>query len=317
MLACGALFTFAPMGVAQAPEAPSTRPSGSGLVRTTSLGPATVTVDVNRLELNAAQHVRLAITAEVPPGYTLAWPAAEAKLGEFSVGSRSEAPARLRAGRVSQSLTFTLEPFLPGEYTIPAMEIAYARIGSRDTGTVKTDPVAVRVVSLIPQDAPLEAGPARSVVDAPPRGARWIMPAVTGAGTLMLAAGVTAWTIRRRGARLQAPGAWEALAALRDRTQAGACSAREICDQAAPLVRRAFAARVQGALAMTTEQLLAAAPAGGITAHELDQVREFLRLCDSVRYAGDDAPPGEPAALLSAMVSIASGLERPRAGVAP
>jgi hypothetical protein len=60
---------------------------------------------------------------------------------------------------------------------------------------------------------------------------------------------------------------------------------------------------------MTTEQLLAAAPRSGITAHDLDQLRDFLLLCDAARYAGEPADAATLRAGLATMAALAAHVE--------
>jgi hypothetical protein len=287
------------------------RSSGSGLVRSTSVGPAKVTIEADRTELNPAQQVHLTITASVPGGYSVTLPAANAKLGDFAVATRADDPPKLIGGRISRSVSVTLDPFLPGDYMIPALDIAYSRIGGGESGTLKTEPMTFHVSSLLTADAKLEPGPARGVVPPPVARSGWMMPAMIGGLSVALAGAITTGLALRRRRSATGPGSAEALATLRDRAGSGEVSLRGVCDEAPQLVRRAFARRITRPEAMTTEELLGAAPQSGITAHELERVRDFLHACDAARFAGEEADREQLLNGLTAMAALAAGLERP------
>src|SRR5262249_27955541 len=149
-----------------------------------------------------------------PDGYTITPPTIGESLGNFYVNARDERPARLEegGGKLISDLSYTLEPFLAGEYTIPALDITYAKIGGGETGSLSTEPLKIQVTSLLPDDAKLDPGPSRTVMNARAPGS-WVGLAVIGAVGAAFAGATTTVILRRRRKRL-APGAADALAKL-------------------------------------------------------------------------------------------------------
>lgn len=284
--------------------------------RTVTQGPVTLTEYLNLTQINAAQRIHLVLRASAPDGYALTMPGAGEKLGGFSVvETRDQAPALL-AGRVVREVAFTLEPFLPGEYSIPALEVGYQQQSSGASGTAKTEPATISVTALVQDDVKLDPGPIRGVV-APERVGSWAAPilgALAGAG-LISGAGIVAYRRRRKGPH--GPTVAAELELLRAQTERAEVSIREACDRGASLARRAAAGRLSGAEAMTTEQLLAGAGSLGLTSHETDGLRDFLIRCDDVRFAGASADAPQLARELKSLSHIAAAMAVPARGPRP
>jgi hypothetical protein len=284
--------------------------------RTVTQGPVTLTERLDHTQINVAQRVHLLLRASVPDGYALTMPSPGEKLGGFSIVESSNQPPALLYGRLVREVAFTLEPFLPGEYSIPAFEIGYQRQSGGANGSAKTEPVTIRVAALVQDDAKLDPGPIRGVI-APERVGSWAAPilgAIAGAG-LISGAGIVAY--RRHRKRPGGPTVAEQLELLGAQTERAEVSIREACDRGASLARRAAADRLPGAGAMTTEQLLVGAGALGLTSHEIDGLRDFLVRCDEVRFAGASADAPQLARELKSLSCIATAMAGPAGGHRP
>ncbi|MEX2218432.1 MAG: BatD family protein [Phycisphaerales bacterium] len=316
-----ALCALAALALAFLPAPGCTRDAGGhpapAVTQTADSGPVSLRLALDRAEINPAETVRLSLTIAADEGCIVEPPEIGEKLGDFSVVAREEGPVGLVGARSSRTYLYTLEPFLPGEYTIPAIEVPYRtgpdaprRDSPRADGIAATQPVTVRVVSILPEGAPPEPGPARGVVEpAEPRSLAVPITLAVVCAAAFSAAGALA--LRRRRAAPPAAAASADLAILLARAERGEAPPLETCNHAAGLLRRALSARIPGAAAMTTEQLLAAAPRAGLTAHELEQLRSLFQRCDAARYAAEPPDHARLLADLRAAVAIAAHLEQP------
>jgi len=125
------------------------------------------------------------------------WPDGMPRFGQFRVVTTSSAPERISPeGRLRIQRTLTLEPFLPGAYTAPAVTV---RAGDR---SVTSEPIDITVTSVLAsEDAPGDVAPLRTrdVPGNQPRVPAWVV----GSLTLVLVAGGAwfAWFASRRRAR--------------------------------------------------------------------------------------------------------------------
>lgn len=62
-------------------------------------------------------------------------------------------PVETRGGRMHQSYTYLIEPFLPGQYEVPAFSVVITPDrDSRETTTIQTEPLALSVTSVLGED---------------------------------------------------------------------------------------------------------------------------------------------------------------------
>jgi len=168
-------------------------PQASPIEKHYQNGPVALTLKVSRRQITAADHVELVLEARAGESDKVQFPtpAADRKLGKFTVTrTRSGEPRLVGDNQVLRSQVYELEPFLPGDYEIPALTI---RFGAGRV--IKTDPVPVRVVSVLPDSSRLPD--IKEIVPpvALPRLAPWIYGAVLVA---LVAAGFWFWRWRRK-----------------------------------------------------------------------------------------------------------------------
>ena len=246
---------------------------------------ATLTLTLDRRALSTADSLLLTLEVEAAESDRVAFPNPAAGFGEFESASDASAPARLGAdGRVTRGHRYELEPFLPGEFEIPALTVVLN--GSTE---IETDPVKVTVNSVLddPENAELRdiGGP----VDVP---APWWWWVLGGAAVAAAVAGYLLWRKRKREAAAPPPPPPHetALAALR---------ALLAEDLPAKGIFKPFYRRLSGLLRrymedrfglrapeQTTEEFLEAMrDSYAIERAHKDLLKEFLRHADMVKFA--------------------------------
>ena len=108
-----------------------------------------LTVKVNRDQITAAGSVELTLEAVAPEDLNVGLPELSGKLGKFTVlGSSESAPLLVGGNRLLRRRVYELEPFLPGEYEIPALTVEFG-----EDSRIETEPVEVTVTSVLPEGA--------------------------------------------------------------------------------------------------------------------------------------------------------------------
>lgn len=131
---------------------------GQGIVRHYVQEPFTLTLQTSRKEMTIAEQLKLELTAEVPENITVEFPSYKASLGDFTLKGTRKSPVRMvgtgNAVRIIHRVTYILEPYLAGNYTIPAMTVTFSG-GSDGTGIrqIVTDKIDIAVASLMGPDS--------------------------------------------------------------------------------------------------------------------------------------------------------------------
>ena len=120
-------------------------------------GPMTLTLRIDRKELSIAERLHLSLNVLVDEGYEVDMPGFGEKLEQFAIVDFSDTPPKLaEEGRVALSRTYTLEPFLSGDYTIPPMTLHFwerdGDVPEEERHEIETEEVTVKVTSLLPED---------------------------------------------------------------------------------------------------------------------------------------------------------------------
>ncbi len=175
---------------------------------------AVALVRAERESITIAQSLRVSILLETPPGEDGVLPEFGDSLGPWHV--LSAAPRELtRASRggVLRGADLVLEPFLPGDYEIPALEFrirSSAPGAERAERTLRTTPITVRVESVLEDPEKASIAPQRGMIEsAPAQSGVWWALGLAG-GVLLLAAGGAAVMRRRlRVGKAPMPPAWK------------------------------------------------------------------------------------------------------------
>ncbi len=167
-----------------------------------------LTLKVSRREITAADRVELVLEALTPEEQQIEFPSFDEKLGEFAVvDSRTSAPRLVEGGRVLTAKSFELEPFLPGEYTLPVLTVRHGPKGADEDSirSIETTEQTIDVQSVLPDSAePPDIKEIAPPVDLP-REHPWWLYAAGVLTVLALAAGYFWWKRRKRADAEAAP----------------------------------------------------------------------------------------------------------------
>ncbi len=127
----------------------------TGIHETYDRGPATVIIDIDRKEITIADRLHLTLTIVVHEDYEAILPGFGEKLEQFGIVDYTTTRPELTGNsRKKISRSYVLEPFLSGDYTIPAMTIEFRKKDAPETEThqIQTSELTVKVRSLLPED---------------------------------------------------------------------------------------------------------------------------------------------------------------------
>jgi hypothetical protein len=137
------------------PEVGAARKPIPGIHKSYVRGPATCLLDVNKSEITTADRLKLVITVITDPAYEAEIPSLGATLDRFTIEEdHTPAPELTADSRTKISRSYVLEPFLPGEYTLPAMTIHFWKSGqrTRKIRDITTEALSIKVNSLLPKN---------------------------------------------------------------------------------------------------------------------------------------------------------------------
>jgi hypothetical protein len=169
-------------------------------------GPVTVHVRLDKTKITIAQTVRLQFEATVGPGYEIQMPKVDEALQDFGLVGWDTSGERLdEKNNVVTTYEYRLEPFLSGNYEIPAFTFTFHDVNEPDAKhQLSSEPIAVEVASLLGEDrANLVIEDIEGVVAMPRKAATWWVRLLVGAGVALAAAGAVAWFLLRRAGRLK------------------------------------------------------------------------------------------------------------------
>ena len=256
------------------------------VVQESESGGTRVSLSLNRDALMTSENASLRLVVESAETDTVEFPNSERGFGDFAV--ISDEPLReilLDDGRVVRGREYVLQPFLPGEFELPALEIVV-----NGSTRIASDPVAITVESVLEDPEEAELRDIAEPVDVPIPWWWWVAAAVF--LVALLAAG--AWWLKRRKEARSAPKVVmpheTALAALDALLAEGLPVAGKIKPfylRLSDIVRRYVEERFGlRAPEQTTEEFLAAmAAAPVIRSDHQTLLRSFLERSDMVKFA--------------------------------
>jgi hypothetical protein len=267
---------------------PTSAPAGFAYEKSYTEGGVTVTVKVSRLSITVADRIELVLEAVASEGAELEWPEISGKLGEFTVTGASLAPPRLvEAGRVRRQARYELEPFLAGDYEIPPLAVRLA--GGE---AIETEPVRIRVASVLP---PGDPAPELKEIAPPvelPGAARWLSVV---AGAALAGVGYAAYGLlkrrrfrsRRQGTAAPHERALRELSSLMAEDLIGQGQAKLFYLRVSSILRRYIEERFGlRAPERTTEEFLAELEARPeLAPRQKELLKRFLEHCDMVKFA--------------------------------
>ncbi len=258
-------------------------------------------------DLTVAQRIRVELTVTVPPGWSVSWPAVGEKLGRAAVVETADARDANKHTR-----TFTLEPYLPGDDTVPALSVSASPRDPQTTAepvTLTTESVPLTIKALLAEtdaDKPVDAQfrDARDDSGSKSGTPAWLIGAV--GVSAMLATGIVLASRRRvalpdlsRAALAKV----DALAAAKP--PATAADRNAALDQTAHAAREFLQARaVRNAIGTATTDLGARITSVPSLAPAAARITELLATIDSARFdpRHEGVAPGTIAAELAAVL---------------
>ena len=290
---------------------------------------AALAVRLDRDRITTAQWLTLEVEVHAAEGRAVRLPGpAEVEGGSLRVARmHTEPPELVSAGAVRWLRRFELQPFLAGDYTVPALQVSVAEapaagaesaVESAVDTNLTTEPIAVTVVSVID---PAESAPrAREVPDpvaVAPRIAQVAL--LAGVGLAVAGAGVASvvWW-RRRTARMRArealiPPHEAALRALRalDEGDLPESDPLGFHHAVADILRRYLEQRfaVHAPERTTEELMLIVGDADWLDNLQRRALHAFLARCDQVKFAGARPPAAAARGLIDTAAELVTALQ--------
>ncbi len=152
-------------------------------------GPLSVHVRLDKNQLTIAETLWLEFETTIEPGYEVNMPNVDGVLKDFGIVDWQNLGNRLDANdNIVSTYRYRLEPFLSGEFAIPAFTFEFRDVNQPDGETYElvTEPIDVEVSSLLGEDrSRLVIADIEEVVDMPAESSLWwllllIIPAAGG-----------------------------------------------------------------------------------------------------------------------------------------
>lgn len=250
-------------------------------------------VRLSQTTVTTAEQLVLELETRAGEDWRVSFPEVPEELGGFAVVDREPEDRELLADKTLVSTrSYRLEPFLPGEYAIPALELGFGEPGTEFSFTLVSEEIDVEVESELP---PTVGEQDIEDIEEPQELEQPLWPWITGgAGALVLlaaAATVLVVRIRRRTSRRAAQAAeppWteaqNALDALLSSEEQ--IDADRLYTELTGIVRRYIERRFEiKAPGQTTEEFLDEARRSEQLAPYRETLEQFLTHADLVKFA--------------------------------
>ena len=158
---------------------------------------ARLDLSLERESLTTAGSVLLRLEVECAESDTVDFPGPDDSFGEFAVVRDEELSGRLVGNRrVVRGHDYVLQPFLPGEYEVPALTVAL-----NGSAEIATEPFAIAVASVLEDPESADLLEIADAIDMPAPWWWWVSLALGAAAIL----GGAAWWWKRRKEQRLAP----------------------------------------------------------------------------------------------------------------
>lgn len=297
----------------------------------------TISLDltVNNTSIRAADTLTLTLRITASSGTHIDLPALAPAdtLGGLTITAIQDTPPTTipETNQLLHERRYTLEPFLPGTYTIPALQIPWKRtVDAAEQGVLTTEPITIEVISLIPDapanattptaPPPLDTGTIRDQYTPPAPPSPWWTDAGWVAAAILTGFGIAGLSVyaarRRRMTRGPRAERIDHLCALRDQTLTPADTQR--ITHALSATTRAILAQRHGACTQTwtSSEILEkihqkdlARPDPAVSVDDMGETdttaaRLLMRL-DDVRFSGRELPVDELHTLIDTALNVA------------
>lgn len=271
--------------------------------KVTGRGPLTVHVRVSKGKISLADELELEIEASIKEGYRVELPHFGKKLARFRIRDYRNFPPQLtNDGRIVSRQLYRLDPFLSGNYKIPAMTIKFYKeavpvkkggkgIEKEKAYRLETQEIPIKVTSLIGKERKnLRIRGPKGVVSLPP--SRKYLLYLALAAALVVAATLLILRHRRRKEKELSliPAhelAYEQLRRLEEEKLIEGGQVKEFYVRISDILRHYIENRFRlRAPERTTEEfLLELSGSNELDNKHKELLRDFLRQCDLVKFA--------------------------------
>jgi hypothetical protein len=260
-------------------------------------GPLTVHVRADKAKMTIAETVLLELEAAIEPGFEVKMPKVDKVLENFGIVDWDNLGDKLdENNNVVQTYQYRLEPFLSGTFAIPAFTFEFYDMNSPegDKYELTTEPIDIEVTSLLgEQRAELVIEDIEGVVRMSKRKSYfwlWMLGVI-----VVITSSIVVWMYLRKKKkaeliRIFKPAheiAYERLRALVKKDLVKAGRIKEFYEQISDILRHYIEHRFNlRAPERTTEEfLIELATAEVLGASDKEDLGEFLRHCDLVKFA--------------------------------
>jgi len=153
-----ALWFFTLLLISCSPETLEKKPvEDQGYKQSYAAGSFTLDQSINKKEITIAEQFELVLEAAVPENIAVEFPTYSTSLGDFTLKDSQVLPARMTGSGdnllIQHRVTYILEPYLSGTYTIPVMTVTYRdKENGAAVSKLVTREIQVPVRSLLPPD---------------------------------------------------------------------------------------------------------------------------------------------------------------------
>jgi hypothetical protein len=152
------LLFYALLLISCSPETTKEKPvTDQGYSQRYTAASFTVEQHISKKEITTAEQIQLVLDASAPENVAVEFPTYSAGLGDFTLKDTRVSPARMTGPGDEQlilhRITYILEPYLSGTYTIPAMTVTFSdKKNAEDVIRLVTREFEVPVLSLLAPD---------------------------------------------------------------------------------------------------------------------------------------------------------------------
>lgn len=259
-------------------------------------GPLTVHVRVDKAKVTIAQTILLELEAVVEPDFKVNMPNVDKVLENFGIVDWDNLGDKLdENNNVVSRYQYRLEPFLSGNFAIPAFTFEFFDVNSPEDKKYEltTEPIDIKVASLLgEQRAELKIADIEGVVEMPAKSSYWWIWVLCIVGIAFIIGLWFYWRRRRteKLVRIFKPAheiAYERLRVLVKQDLIKAGKVKEFYECISDILRHYIEHRFNlKAPERTTEEFLTELSSANILAQsDPDRLGEFLTHCDLVKFA--------------------------------
>lgn len=262
-------------------------------------GPLTLHVKVDKSAINLSQTVQLRLEAALKQGYEIKMPNVAQVLRGFGIVDTQNLGSRLGDNdNITTTVSYRLEPFLPGKISIPALQFEFYDANAPDKiiSRFETEPIEIEVTSVLEADSnSLAIADIEDVVEMPSNAVYWYLLAVL--ALLLIISGLIWFRLRRKKleklVRIYRPAheiAYLRLRVLQNENLIQSGRIKEFYERISDILRHYIEDRFElRAPERTTEEFLNEL-SGSEQLRESDKkdLGRFLEHCDLVKFAKYD-----------------------------